>query len=119
MAKAVAKVVHSAPADFVCALDAAKEFLISGPRQSGKTSLLKALYREVQEEDTDISYITLEDTDILSAINTHPEEVFSFSPRPPRSMDVMDDAVQPCLLFIDEIQHASDPSNFLKYLFDT
>lgn len=97
-----------------------KEYtIISGPRQSGKTSLLQAIYRELEEEGHEVRYLTLEDTDILSAINTHPEEVFSFCPRPRKSLDKDHAPVQPVFLFIDEVQHASDPSNFLKYLFDT
>jgi predicted AAA+ superfamily ATPase len=95
-----------------------KEYtIITGPRQSGKTSLLQALFRELKEEGRQASYITLEDTDVLTAINTHPEEVFSFSPRPEKSLEGKDVA-ESHFLFLDEVQHASDPSNFLKYLYD-
>ena len=93
--------------------------IITGPRQCGKTSLLQAVFRELKDESNNVRYITLEDTDILSAINTHPEEVFSFFPRPGKSMDNSHGPAQPVFLFIDEVQHAADPSNFLKYLFDT
>lgn len=97
-----------------------KEYtIITGPRQSGKTSLLQAVFRELQEDGRDVRYISLEDTDILSAINTHPEEVFSFCPRPDKGLDKNDKPAHAVFLFIDEVQHASDPSNFLKYLYDT
>jgi hypothetical protein len=96
-----------------------KEYtIITGPRQSGKTSLLQALFKEIKEEGKEVNYITLEDSDILSAINLHPEEVFSFSPRPRKSLDENNEGTQPHFLFIDEVQHASDPSNFLKYIYD-
>lgn len=97
-----------------------KEYtIITGPRQSGKTSLLQAVFRELQSEGRQVSYISLEDTDILSAINTHPEEVFSFCPRPAQILDRNNKTDQTVFLFIDEVQHASNPSNFLKYLYDT
>ncbi len=96
-----------------------KEYtIITGPRQSGKTSLLQALFSELTEEGKNVSYITFEDKDILSAINTHPEEVFSFTPRPEKKLKMSDRSNQPAFLFMDEVQYASDPSNVLKYLFD-
>jgi hypothetical protein len=52
-----------------------------------KTSLIKAIYKELQDENRPVAYITFEDQDILSAINTHPEEVFSYSMRPEKSLN--------------------------------
>jgi hypothetical protein len=96
-----------------------KEYtIITGSRQSGKTSLLQALFRELKDEGKTVSYITFEDRDILSEINKHPEEIFSFVPRPAKSIAKADPEQQPVFLFIDEVQHAEDPSNFLKYLYD-
>ena len=96
-----------------------KEYtIITGPRQSGKTSLLQALYRELESNGDVISYLTLEDRDILTAINDHPEEVFSFVPRPAKYLNSSDESKKPVFLFIDEVQYAADPSNFLKYLYD-
>jgi uncharacterized protein len=96
-----------------------KEYtIITGPRQCGKTSLIKAIYKELQDENKQVAYITFEDQDILSAINTHPEEVFSYAMRPERSLNFNEPGNQRVYLFIDEIQYAVNPSNFLKYLFD-
>ena len=96
-----------------------KEYtIITGARQSGKTSLIKAIYKELQDENKNVAYITLEDKDILSAINTHPEEVFSYAMRPGKSMENTDNENIKVYLFIDEIQYAGEPSNFLKYLYD-
>jgi len=96
-----------------------KEYtLITGPRQSGKTSLLQALYKELESNGDAVSFLTFEDRDILTAINDHPEEVFSFVQRPEKYLNSSSEAKKPLFLFIDEIQYAADPSNFLKYLYD-
>ncbi len=96
-----------------------KEYtIITGPRQSGKTSLLQALFKELKNEGQTVSYVTFEDQEILAAINKHPEEIFSFVPRPKKFLDRSDIVKQPIFLFIDEVQYAANPSNFLKYLYD-
>jgi uncharacterized protein len=95
-----------------------KEYtIITGPRQCGKTSLIKAIYNELQAKNKEVAYITFEDQDILSAINTHPEEVFSYATRPEKTLHNTAHKNR-IYLFIDEIQYAANPSNFLKYLFD-
>ena len=96
-----------------------KEYtIITGPHQSGKTSLLQALFKELKSVGRKVSYITFEDRDILSAINNHPEEIFAFTPRPEKFLERSDPANQPIFLLIDEVQYAADPSNFLKYIYD-
>ncbi len=87
-----------------------KEYtVITGARQTGKTTLLKHLYREVKS-GRPAFYLSFEDVDILTRINRHPEELFAFVPRPEG---------EKIYVFIDEIQYAANPTNFLKYLFDT
>ncbi len=96
-----------------------KEYtIITGPRQCGKTSLILALFEELQSSGESVSFITFEDRDILTAINNHPEEVFSFTRRPEKPTNLKEVGKHRHFLFIDEVQHASDPSNFLKYLYD-
>ncbi|MFW6310355.1 MAG: ATP-binding protein [Prolixibacteraceae bacterium] len=96
-----------------------KEYtIITGPRQCGKTSLIKAIYKELQEENKQVGFITFEDQEILSAINNHPEEVFAYATRPKKMLNSAEYKSQRFFLFIDEIQYAENPSNFLKYLFD-
>lgn len=92
--------------------------IITGARQCGKTSLLKAIYNELQAENKNVAYLTLEDQDILTAINKHPEEVFSFVARPAKPIENNNSGGERVYLFIDEIQYAAHPSNFLKYLYD-
>ncbi len=97
-----------------------KEYtILTGARQSGKTSLIRALYRELKKEKPTVDFLSFEDTDILQAVDKHPEEIFSFTPRPEKILFQENKNKEPYYLFIDEVQYASDPSNFLKYLFDT
>jgi len=96
-----------------------KEYtIITGPRQCGKTTLLRAIMNEMMEEGQLVHFLTFEDRDILSAINRHPEEIFSFTPRPAQITNTTRDTDKIHYLFIDEVQYADDPSNFLKYLYD-
>ena len=97
-----------------------KEYtIITGARQSGKTTLLRAIYNEVKNEQQSVQFVTFEDRDILSAINKHPEEIFTFAPRPTRITGDSKHQGKTLFLFIDEVQYADNPSNFIKYLFDT
>jgi hypothetical protein len=92
-----------------------KEYtIITGARQTGKTTLLKHLYKKLKAENKKVFFVSFEDIDILNAINKHPEEIFSVIPRPQQGNDR-----SPYYLFIDEVQYAKNPTNFLKYLYDT
>ena len=96
-----------------------KEYtIITGARQSGKTSMIQALYNEIKDDGEIVSFISFEDRDIVASINKHPDEVFSFSPRPEKLLSGENKSGKPYYLFIDEIQLAENPSNFLKYLYD-
>ena len=96
-----------------------KEYtIITGARQTGKTSLLTALFKEMKTTGEQATYVSFENIDILRAINLHPEEIFSFSPRPEKIINGLNEKGKPYYLFIDEVQYARDPSNFLKYLYD-
>lgn len=100
-------------------LDRKEYTIITGARQSGKTSLIQALYNEIKNGNKTVNYISFEDKDILMAINNHPEEIFSYTPRPEKFFTGTNKSGRPFYLFIDEVQLAANPSNFLKYLYDT
>jgi len=86
-----------------------KEFIvITGPRQCGKTCLLRLIENHLQEKGETTVYLTLEDPLILKRLNEHPENLFSVIPRQDQKLFVL----------IDEIQYLADPTNFLKYNFD-
>lgn len=86
-----------------------KEFsVIVGPRQCGKTSVLKLLQNYLEKQNQPVFYISLEDPQILARLDSHPEELFSMLPS----------SKQKIFVLIDEIQYLQNPTNFLKYHFD-
>ena len=85
--------------------------ILIGARQVGKTTILKQLYNRLLENETNVFYLSFEDPDILNQIHLHPDNIFRYAIRPSENQKVY--------IFIDEVQYASNPSNFLKYLFDS
>ena len=95
-----------------------KEFtIITGARQTGKTTILKQLYTKLSKKKQDVWFINLEKQDILSKINESPENLFQFTSRPKNPL--LESEHKPIYVLIDEIQYAKNPTNFLKYLYDT
>ncbi|MBN2729487.1 MAG: ATP-binding protein [Bacteroidales bacterium] len=90
-------------------LEYAEISIITGSRQVGKTTLLKALQEEVSSLNKQSFYFTLERKEILTALDENPVNIFSIIP------SVKGEKVY---IFIDEIQYLKDPSNFLKLLYD-
>lgn len=93
--------------------------IITGARQVGKTTLLRQLYKDLKKDGKKVFYLSLENIDILSALNEHPEKIFQFTKRPPNPLDMDANTEDRIYLLLDEIQYADDPSGLLKYLFDT
>ena len=90
-------------------LDSREVSVITGPRQSGKTTLLNQVADYLKGKGEYVVMLTLEDHSILSRLNQHPEFIFDF---------VIKNDAQKIYILIDEIQYLSDPSNFLKLLYD-
>jgi predicted AAA+ superfamily ATPase len=87
-----------------------KEFtIVSGPRQSGKTTLLDQLGDYLKKRGDEVYQLTLEDHTILARLNQHPDGLFDFVVRNPEKRS---------FILIDEIQYLDDPSNFLKLIYD-
>lgn len=82
--------------------------LLLGPRQVGKTTLLYTLKTVQDKKGVACFLYTLEDPEILSLLNQHPDNIFKLIPKN-----------TPLTLFIDEIQYLKDPSRFLKYIYDS
>jgi predicted AAA+ superfamily ATPase len=82
--------------------------IIIGARQTGKTSLLKQVKKDLESKNQAVIFLSLEDKTILALLNKHPNELFSIIPNINEKMTVL----------IDEIQYLSDPSSVLKYLYD-
>lgn len=87
-----------------------KEFaIVTGARQTGKTTLLNQIYSHLKEKNESVYQLTLEDNSILNRLNKHPENLFEYIIRVPNKK---------VFVLIDEIQYLDNPSNFLKLLFD-
>lgn len=76
---------------------------IVGPRQCGKTTLLKELYKIVGEKAV---FLTFEDKNILDLFDQGIEEFVKLYVKPNK------------YLFIDEFQYSKKGGKFLKYIYD-
>ncbi len=96
-------------------LDRREIIAIKGPRQAGKTSLLKILKEHLISQrkisPDNIIYITFEDRDILDAFSKDPKEyVNSYLTK---------GLNQRIYFLIDEFQYLKDGGQKLKFLYDT
>lgn len=89
-------------------LHAEKILLILWARQVGKTSIMKKIKLELEEQAYECFYINLEDPLYLGNLNGHPKNI----------LDIIGAGWGKKYVFIDEIQLLDNPSNFLKYLYD-
>ncbi|MBI4650783.1 ATP-binding protein [Candidatus Desantisbacteria bacterium] len=85
------------------------EFIIlTGARQTGKTSLLIMLKNFLEEKGGNCYYLNLENPDYLKLLNSHPFNIFELIPEKKIKQTI----------FVDEIQYLDNPTNFLKLLYD-
>jgi len=86
-----------------------KEFsILTGARQTGKSTLIRQLESFCKEKGIPTVFLNLENKNILSELNKNPLFLLNYLPVTEKRIVVL----------IDEIQYLSDPSNFLKLLFD-
>jgi uncharacterized protein len=89
-----------------------KEIIIlAGPRQVGKTTLLKILMDKLKQDiikPEKIFYLNLEELDVLATLNESPDNL----------LDYITEKKGTNYFFIDEIQYLDNPSNFLKHVYD-
>jgi predicted AAA+ superfamily ATPase len=86
-----------------------KEFtILTGARQTGKSTLLKQLETYCKESSKPCIFLNLESRDILSILDENPLNLLSYLP-------AIEGRV---IVFLDEIQYLKDPSNLLKLLYD-
>jgi len=86
-----------------------KEFtILTGARQTGKSTLLRQLETHCKENLIPCIFLNLENKAILTELHDSPLNVLKYLP----------DANQRTVIFIDEVQYLNDPSNFLKHLYD-
>jgi len=84
-----------------------KILLLVGPRQVGKTTLLKQLQATVKDKQT--FFINLERDSDRRLLDEDPENIFGIT--------LLDKKAEQ-IIFIDEVQYLQDPSHFLKLLYD-
>jgi uncharacterized protein len=86
-----------------------KEFsIITGARQTGKSTLLRQVENLCKEEDIPVVFLNLENKSILEELNENPLNLLKFLPVSEKRIVVM----------VDEVQYLDDPSSFLKLLYD-
>lgn len=86
-----------------------KEFtILTGARQTGKSTLLIDLKSYCKDEGIPEVFINLENKTFLRELNENPLNLLAYLPNPEKRT----------VVFLDEIQYLSDPSNFLKLIFD-
>ncbi len=89
-------------------LDRDEFIILTGARQTGKTSILIILKNFLEEKGLLCHYFNLENPDYLKLLNRHPFNIFELIPKNKAKQNI----------FIDEIQYLDNPSNFLKLLYD-
>ena len=86
-----------------------KEYsVITGARQTGKSTLLKQLEVYCKGMEIPVVFLNLENRTILAELNENPLNILKFMPEPNKKT----------VALVDEIQYLDDPSNFLKLLYD-
>lgn len=83
--------------------------LFIGPRQAGKTTILRQLEAILKGREKIVHFLNLEDPEYLELLNASPKNLLKIF-----TLDLK----QKNFIFVDEIQYLRDPSNFLKYFFD-
>jgi predicted AAA+ superfamily ATPase len=86
-----------------------KEFsIITGARQTGKSTLLRQLEMNCKEQEIPAIFINLENKLLVADLNQSPLNLLRYLPETEKRIVVL----------IDEVQYLEDPSNFLKLLYD-
>ena len=86
-----------------------KEFtILTGARQTGKSTLLKELEKYCKEQGIAVTILNFEFKNILADLDENPLNLLNYLPQSEGRKVVL----------IDEVQYLKDPTNFLKLLYD-
>ena len=86
-----------------------KEYtILTGSRQTGKSTLLRQLERHCQQQHMPVAFINLENKTLLADLNSSPLNLLNYLPETSKRVVVL----------VDEVQYLDDASNFLKLLHD-
>ena len=83
--------------------------ILTGARQTGKTTFLKHIQQVLGGEEKSVFWVNLENPEFLDLLNHHPDNLFKITGLAPDSRQTV---------IVDEIQHLSNPTNFLKFIYD-
>jgi predicted AAA+ superfamily ATPase len=89
-------------------LDKEEFTILTGARQTGKSTLLRQLETHCKELSKPRVFLNLENRDILSILDENPLNLLDYLPNVEGRV----------IVFLDEIQYLKDPSNLLKLLYD-
>lgn len=89
-------------------LDKKEYTILTGARQTGKSTLLRQLEAYCRENGIPCVFMNLENKVILAELQGSPLNVLKYLPN----------TDQRTVVFFDEVQYLDDPSNFLKHLYD-
>jgi predicted AAA+ superfamily ATPase len=94
--------------------------ILTGARQTGKTSILKLLHNHLVSKNRKVVTLTLEDSQLCDTLDQQPENLFNYTDIPKQvSYGETLSVDEKLYVLIDEIQYLKNPSNFLKLLYDT
>jgi predicted AAA+ superfamily ATPase len=85
--------------------------LLVGARQVGKTTLLRQVQDHLKVAGETSFFLSLENRQTLQLLNNDPQNLFQLIPATVSGSRIV--------VLIDEIQYLDDPSNFLKFHYDT
>ncbi|HET8829821.1 MAG TPA: ATP-binding protein [Pelobium sp.] len=86
-----------------------KEFtILTGARQTGKSTLLKQLEKHCVAENIPVVFLNFEFKNLLADLDDNPLNLLNYLPQTTAKKVVL----------IDEVQYLKDPTNFLKLLYD-
>lgn len=83
--------------------------ILTGPRQSGKTSILRLIQKKLEDQGEDTHFLNLEDEEILSFLDRTPTNLLKIAPLKKNGKTY---------IILDEIQYLENPTNFLKLIYD-
>lgn len=95
-------------ADLEKHLDKKEHTVVTGARQTGKSTLLKQLESSCQSKGIPTVFLNLENKNILADLDNDPLVILKY-------FTVSGERI---VVFIDEVQYLKDPANFLKLLYD-
>lgn len=86
-----------------------KEFtILTGARQTGKSTLLKQLEIYCKEENIPVVFLNFEFKNILADLDENPLNLLNYLPQ----------TTDKKVVLIDEVQYLKNPTNFLKLIYD-